>query len=65
MYYNTSCGPCFGYICDIHLKDKFLSREDNVERNAQYYTYDVPSDTEMTGESKFGVEEVEVYQIIY
>ena len=65
MYYHTSYGPCFGYTCDIYLNDKFLSREDNPERNAKYYTYDVPSDTELTGESNFGVEEVEVYQIIY
>jgi len=48
----------------LYLNDGFLTRNDNVERNASYFTYDVPSDVELTGESKFGVEEVEVYQIL-
>jgi len=64
MYYHLSYGPCFGYSCDLYLNDGFLTRNDNVERNASYFTYDVPSDVELTGESKFGVEEVEVYQIL-
>ena len=64
MYYSQSYGPCFGYTCDIYLNDGFLKRNDNGERNASYYTYDVPNDVEFTGESKFEVEEVEVYQIL-
>ena len=64
MYFHKSYGPCFGYGCDIYLKDKFLTRNDNVENNAKYYAYDVQNDTELTGESRFGVEEVEVYQIL-
>ena len=64
MYYDQSYGPCIGKACDIYLNDGFLKRNDNVERNASYYTYDVSSDVEFTGESKFGVEEVEVYQIL-
>jgi hypothetical protein len=64
MRYLLSYGPCFGYSCDIYLNDGFLKRNDNVERNASYYTYDAPNDVEFTGESNFGVEEVEVYQIL-
>ena len=64
MYYHQSYGPCIGNTCDIYLTDGFLKRNDNGERNASYYTYDVPSDVELTGESNFGVEEVEVYQIL-
>ena len=64
MYYLTSHGPCFGCACDIYLIDKFLTRNDNTERNASSYSYDVQNDTEFTGESRFGVEEVEVYQIL-
>ena len=64
MYYLQSHGPCIGYTCDIYLNDGFLKRNDNCERNSSYYTYDVPSDVELTGESKFEVEEVEVYQIL-
>ena len=64
MYFHKSYGPCFGYGCDIYLQDKFLTRNDNGENNAKYYTYDVQNDTELTGESRFGVEEVEVYQIL-
>ena len=41
MYYLTSYGPLFGYTCDIILNDKFLTRNDNVERNASSYSYDV------------------------
>ena len=63
MYYLRSLGPCFGQGCDLYLNDKFLTRSDNYERHASYYTYDMPSDVELTGESSFGVEEVEVYQI--
>ena len=64
MYFHKSYGPCFGCGCDIYLRDKFLTKNDNVENNAKYYTYDVQNDTELTGESRFGVEEVEVYQIL-
>ena len=64
MYFHKSYGPCFGYGSDIYLRDKFLTRNDNVENNAKYYTYDVQNDTELTGESRFGVEEVEIYQIL-
>lgn len=41
MYYHTSYGPLFGSTCDIILNDKFLTRNDNVERNASSYSYDV------------------------
>ena len=64
MYYSISYGPCFGRGCDLYLNDKFLSRNDNHERNASYYTYDVPNDVEFTGESRFGVDQVEAYQIL-
>lgn len=64
MHYLTSYGPLFGYTCDIYLNDKFLTRNDNRERNASSYSYAVQNDTEFTGESNFGVEEVEVYQIL-
>ena len=64
MYYCTSCGPCFGHACDIVLYDKFLTSNNSWENNAKYYSYDVQNDTEFTGETYFGVEEVEVYQIL-
>ena len=64
MYYHTSYGPGFGYACDIILNDRFLARNDNVEGNAKSFSYNVQNDTEFTGESNFGVEEVEVYQIL-
>ena len=64
MYYLTSHGPCFGQGCDLVLCDKFLTSNNSWENNAKYYSYDVQNDTEFTGESHFGVEEVEVYQIL-
>ena len=64
IWYGENYGPCFGYGCDIYLNGGFLTNENNLERNASYNSYDVPSNTEFTGESNFGVNEVEVYQII-
>jgi hypothetical protein len=64
IWYGENFGPCFGSGCDIFLSAGFLSHENNVERNASYKTYDVPTNNEFTGESNFGVNEVEVYQII-
>ena len=64
MYYLTSHGPCFGQGCDLVLCDKFLTSNNSWENNSKSYSYDVQNDTEFTGESNFGVEEVEVYQIL-
>lgn len=64
IYYLESHGPCLGRGCDIYLNGGFLTNGNNLESNASYKTYDVPNDTEFTGESRFGVNEVEVYQII-
>ena len=64
MWYGESNGPCFGYACDLYLIDKFLSGNGGVERNSSSNSYDVQNNVELTGESHFGVEEVEVYQIL-
>ena len=64
MWYGESNGPCFGCTCDLYLIDKFLSGNGGGERNSSSNSYDVQSDVELTGESIFGVEEVEVYQIL-
>ena len=64
IHYLSNYGPCFGCGSGIYLCDKFLTRNDNVEQNAKYFSYDVQNDTEFTGERRFGVEEVKVYRIL-
>ena len=47
----------------IYLNENFL-KEKNIE-NHNPKVYNVPSDFCLTGENKFEVEEVEVYQILF
>ena len=48
----------------IALVNNFLKRNDNFE-NHKSRVYNVPSDICLSGENKFEVEEVEVYQILF
>lgn len=64
IWYGEVNGPCIGEGCDIYLNGGFLTNENNVERSGSCKTYDVPNDNELAGEYFFGVDELEVYQII-
>ena len=59
---NANDGPCFGYGCDIGIRDNFLTNEKNF--NSTPSTYKTTKKYELNdGEKYFKISELEVYHL--
>ena len=59
---NVNDGPCFGYGCDIGIRDNFLSNDKNF--NSTPSTYKTTKKYELNdGEKYFKISELEVYHL--